>query len=123
MVRPSGYRTSKYSAKLVGDVVKNRIDAQRDSMVEQVTNKFADLQTAEEKTKALCNGWGVSTMLIPFYMSFGRQCYSISQKHSGDVAITEMCIRAASWETRGLLMYYLQQIAYEVTGTDISSCT
>jgi len=35
MVRSAGYRVSKYSAKMVGDVVKNRFDAQHDSMVEQ----------------------------------------------------------------------------------------
>ncbi|GAH06643.1 unnamed protein product, partial [marine sediment metagenome] len=78
MVRSATYRTSKYAAKLVGDVQKNRIDAQRDSMIEQVTNRFAEITAAEEAAKALLVGWGISTMYVPFYLSFARQCYSIT---------------------------------------------
>lgn len=123
MVRAATYRTSKYDAKLVGDVIKNRIDAQRDSMVDQETNRFADLVSAEEACKNLLVGWGVSTVVVPFYLSFARQCYSINQKHQGAIAVTEMCIREASWVTRGLLPFYLQSIAFAVTAVDISSCT
>jgi len=123
MVRSATYRTSKYSAKMVGDVVKNRFDAQHDSMVEQVTNKFADFVQAENQAKALLNGWGVSTTLVPFYLSFARQCKSISDKHSDEIALDEICIRFDSWVTRGLNSYYLQQICLGVTGIDISSCT
>lgn len=123
MVRSATYRTSKYSSKMVGDVVKNRIDAQRDSMVEQATNRFADLAAAETATKQMLEGWGLSTVLIPFYLSFARQCYSITQKHSGAVAVEEICIRANAWETRGLDIYYLQEIALDVFSVDITSCT
>ena len=123
MVRSATYRTSKYAAKLVGDVVKNRIDAQRDSMVEQETNRFADIVAAEEAAKNLLVGWGISTMLVPFYLSFARQCYSITQKHAGSIAVEEICIRANAWETRGLDIYYLQVIALDVFSVDITSCT
>lgn len=123
MVRSATYRTSKYDAKMVGDVVKNRFDAQRDSMVDQEADAFTDLVAAEESTKTLLEGWGVSTVVIPFYMSFARQCYSINRKHKDSIGVTEMCIREASWATRGLLAYYLQEIAKTVTGVDISSCT
>lgn len=123
MVRPSGYRTSKYSAKMVGDVVKNRFDAQHDSMVEQVTNKFATYTDAELAAKALLNGWGVSTTLVPFYLSFARQCKSIQEKHADEIALDEICIRFASWVSRNLDPYYLQQVCLAVTTIDIASCT
>ena len=123
MVRASGYRVSKYSAKMVGDVVKNRIDAQKDSMVEQVTNKFAEFTAAEEAAKALLNGWGVAVTLVPAYLSFARQCVSIQDKHGDEIALDEICIRFDSWVTRGLDPYYLQQICLGVTTIDISSCT
>ena len=123
MVRSATYRTSKYSAKMVGDVVKNRFDAQHNAMVEQVTNKFAELAQAESDAKALLNGWGVSTTLVPFYLSFARQCYSIAQKHSDEIALDEICIRFDSWVSRGLDPYYLQQICLGVTAIDIASCT
>ena len=123
MVRDATYRTSKYAAKMVGDVIKNRFDAQHDSMVEQVTNKFADLVDAENAAKSLLNGWGVSTTLVPFYLSFARQCMSISGKHAAEIALDEICIRFDSWVTRGLDGYYLQQVCSAVCGIDISSCT
>lgn len=123
MVRDATYRTSKYAAKIVGDVIKNRFDALRDSMVEQVTNRFADLVSAEQATKNLLVGWGVPTVQVPFYLSFARQCYKITQKHAGDIAKDEICIRYNSWVSRGLEPYYLQRIALDVFSVDISSCT
>jgi hypothetical protein len=92
-------------------------------MVEQVTNRFADLVAAEEATKNLLVGWGVSTVLVPFYLSFARQCYSITQKHSGAIAHDEICIRHDAWKARGLNSYYIQTIAMDVFSVDISDCT
>ena len=123
MVRSATYRTSKYSAKMVGDVIKNRFDAQHDAMVEQVTNKFSELASAEADAKALLNSYGVSTTLVPFYLSFARQCYSISTKHADEIALDEICIRFDSWVSRGLDPWYLQQICLAVTAIDIASCT
>ena len=123
MVRSSANRLAKYDAKLVGDVVKNRIDAQRDSMVTQETTKFGELVAAEEATKNLLVGWGVSVTLIPSYMAFARQCYRIDATHQGTIGVNEMCYAAEHWELRGLSLYYLEQIAFAVTGVDISSCT
>jgi len=123
MVRSSANRIAKYDAKLVGDVIKNRIDAQRDSMVAQETTKFGDLVAAEEAAKNLITGWGLSVILIPSYLAFARECYRIDNTHQGAIGVTEMCIAAAKWATRTLDLYYLQQIAFAVTGVDISSCT
>ena len=123
MVRSATYRTSKYSAKIVGDVVKNRIDAQRDSMVEQATNKFADLVTVEEQVKAKLNSWGVVPQLHPAYYAFARACYRITQTHAGDVAHDEICIEHDKWVARTLTSYYLQVIAMDVFTVDISDCT
>jgi hypothetical protein len=123
MVRSATYRTSKYSAKMVGDVVKNRFDAQHDSMVEQVTNKFADFTKAEEDAKALLNSYGVAVTLVPFYLSFARQCLSIAGKHADEIALDEICIRFDTWVARALNPFYLQQICSAVTGIDIASCT
>ena len=108
---------------MVGDVVKNRIDAQRDSMVSQETTKFGELVAAEEAAKNLLTGWGTSVTLIPSYLAFARQCYRIDATHQGTIGVNEMCYAAEHWELRGLLLYYLQQIAFAVTGVDISSCT
>lgn len=123
MVRSAVYRTSKYSAKIVGDVIKNRIDAQKDSMVEQATAAFASIEAAETATKELLQGWGVNTMLTPFYLSFARQCYSVTMKHTGATAVKEICIKANAWLERGLNIFYLSEIAHDVFSVNIVTCT
>ena len=123
MVRSSAHRASKYDAKMVGDVVKNRFDAQRDSMVAQETDQFGMLVNIEEAVKTLLEGWGVSVTLTPSYLAFARQTYRINRTHGGTIGVNEMCYAAEHWELRGLNLYYLQQIAFTATGVDISSCT
>lgn len=123
MVRSATYRTSKYAAKMVGDVIKNRIDAQKDSMVEQITGIFSDIADAETATKVELETWGISTMETPFYLSFARQCYSVLRKHSGSTAITEICIKANTWLERGLDIFYLSEIADRVFSAVITTCT
>jgi len=123
MVRDAARRTTKYDAKIVGDVIKNRIDAQKASMVEQVTNRFADIVAMETQVKNLLTGWGVSTILVPFYLSFGRKCYGLSLKHTGTILHDEVCIAHDAWKARGLDSYYIQVIASDVFSVDISDCT
>ena len=123
MVRASGYRVSKYSAKMVGDVVKNRIDAQRDAMVEQQGTVQPLLVQLETDTKALLNGWGVSVTLISSYLAFARRCFKITRTHGADIALAELCIEHDKWETRGLVSWYMQEICQAVVDVDISTCT
>ena len=123
MVRSSVYRVSKYDAKMVGDVVKNRIDAQRDSMVAQQSVEQPKLVAAEEATKALLNGWGVSVTLITSYLAFARRCLKITATHGADIALEELCIEHDKWEARGLDTWYMQEIAQAVVDVDISTCT
>lgn len=123
MVRSSTYRTSKYAAKLVGDVIKNRIDAQRDSMVSQVGPRFAEAEAVEVATKNLLTGWGLSVIFVPSYLAYSRECMGILNKHTGDIAHDEICIAHDKWETRGLDSYFMQVIAMDVHSVDISDCT
>jgi len=123
MVRDASRRTTKYAAKIVGDVIKNRIDALKDSMVEQVTDKFADLVNIESQTKSMLNSWGVKSIQVPFYLSYARKLWRLSMKHSGGTLNTEACIATKAFIDRGLDPYYLQEIAEDVFGIDVSSCT
>lgn len=123
MVRSAVYRTSKYTAKINGDVAKQRIDAQKDSMVAQATAKFGLIVTAEEAAKTLLNNWGVSTVEVPSYLNFARQCMKVAANHSGNIAVNEICLKFDTWVARALDPYYLQEICEAVTGIDIGSCT
>ena len=125
MVRSAAYRASKYDAKIVGDVVKNRIDAQKTSMVAQATTQFGLLVAKEEETKTLLAGWGVSAALVAMYLSYARELYGITKRHTGTIATNEACLATQKWgdTKRGLNMYYLQTIADDVFEIDVSACT
>lgn len=123
MVRSATYRQSKYAAKLVGDVQKNRIDAQRDDMIAQTGTQFGNIEAIEIATKNDLTAWGISVVLVPSYLSFARECYGITKKHSGAIAHDEICIAHDKWNARGLLSWYLQQIVMDVFAIDISDCT
>jgi hypothetical protein len=123
MVRSSALRASKYDAKAVGDVVKNRIDAQRDSMASQFTDVSGDLVSVEEDTKAILESHGVSVTLYSSYLACARRMYKIHKTHEGTVGELELCIEATKWALRGLTEAYLLEICLGVTGVDISTCT
>ena len=123
MVRSSALRSSKYDAKAVGDVVKNRIDAQRDSMASQFTAISGDLVAVEEDTKAILEAAGVSVTLYASYLACARRMWKIHQTHEGTVGALELCIEANKWSLRGLTEANLLAICLGVTGVDISTCT
>jgi len=103
MVRSSANRASKYDAKIVGDVIKNRIDAQRDSMVAQATSKFGELEALENGVKAVLIAAGVATILMPGYYAFARQLYKQKTNHGTNSVTTAEAQRLkVAWQGRGL---------------------
>jgi hypothetical protein len=123
MVRDPARRISKYTAKIVGDVAKNRIDAQKDSMVEQATDQFAAIAAKETACNQKLDAWGVHSIEKPFYLSYTRKLYGIQRKHAGDTAVEEACIATHAFITRGLNPYYLMTIAADIFSLDVSACT
>lgn len=123
MVRPASNRIDKYTAKIVGDVVKNRIDAQKDFMVAQASTQFAELATEEAQIAAYCDPLGISPMLKPFYMSYGRKLHMLKRKHTDDTLHDEACIATVAWGTRGLDLFHLATIAQNIYTIDVWDCT
>jgi len=124
MVREASRRIAKYSAKIVGDVVKNRIDALKDSMVDQVTDQFGLIVEKELLCKSQMNTWGVHSIEAPFYMSYVRKLYGINRRHgSGGTAVEEACIATKAFIDRGLDNYRLMTLASDIYGYDVSACT
>jgi len=113
MARSAVNRISKYSAKLVGDVVKNRIDAQRDSMIEQVTNKFTEYANYDIQIKEVCDADGTATSIqMPFYYAYGRKVAKIVNTHGvGAIATAEAQGQMNIWVERGLTDTVLVSIA------------
>lgn len=123
MVRDASRRVAKYTAKIVGDVVKNRIDALKDMMVEQVSDQFPLIAAMEVAVKAYCDQQGIHSIQAPFYLSYGRKLYGIKRKHSGLIATEEACIATEAFITRGLDNFHLMTIAEDLFEIDVSACT
>lgn len=123
MVRPASDRINKYTAKIVGDVIKNRIDAQKDFMVAQADTQFDQLATEEAQIAAYTDPLGISPMLKPFYMSFGRKVHMLKRKHTDDTLHDEVCIAAVAWGARGLDLFHLATISTNIYSVDIWDCT
>ena len=123
MVQTGVRRAAKYAAKIVGDVVKNRIDAQKDAMVANATPAFAALAAKEAAIGSYVDQQGVNVMLKPFYMSFGRKLYMLQNKHEGLAYEHEACIAAFAWQRRGLNATMLVYIANNMFDVDVSACS
>jgi len=122
MVQPSERRISKYDAKLVGDVWKNRIDAQKSNMVSQFSSKANDIVAKEISTKGICETAGVSSIQVPFYMSYSRELWGLTLKHAGDILTNEAQLAKDKWAavTRGLSGTILVAIAGDVYGITVT---
>ncbi|HUV84207.1 MAG TPA: hypothetical protein VMV86_00775 [Methanosarcinales archaeon] len=123
MVRAANDRINKYTAKIVGDVVKNRIDAQKDFMVAQAAVQFASLATEEAQIAAYTDPLGLSPMLKPFYMSYGRKLHALKRKHTDVTLHDEACIATVAWSARGLDLFHLATIALNIYSIDVFDCT
>lgn len=120
MVRSAIMRTRKYDAKMDPEAIRLRFAAQRDSMVEQVEAKFAEIAEVERKAKTIIELAGESVNDIPAFLNFARQCYRLSQQFSQVTQTNEVYYRYITWVSRGLTSTVLKDIA-ELCGVDIEA--
>jgi len=123
VVKSGTDRINKYSAKIVGDVIKNRIDAQKDLMVANASPEFDALAQEEAQIAAYTDPLGISPMLKPFYMSFGRKLHMLKRKHTDETLHDEACIATVVWSTRGLDLFHLATIAMNIYTINVFDCT
>jgi len=122
-MKSSAKRLAKYDAKTVGDVTKNRIDAQRGDMVSNFGASLTETVRVESETKNVLVTAGVATYEIPAYLGFAKRCMGILSRHSGAIAINEICLAYGVFNGRGLSGVILNDIVTDVFTLDISSCT
>jgi len=123
MVKSGTDRNAKYGAKIVGDVVKNRIDALKDQMTENASPHFDALAALEAQVAGYCDPLGISPMLKPFYMSYARKLYMLKRKHTDETLHDEACIATVAWGTRGLDLFHLATIALNFLSINVFDCT
>lgn len=101
-------RAEKWAIKLSGDNRKRLYDVQKKRMVELESKATSDLVEIEKEIKETANG--VSTILLPYYIIFGKEIYSKMQKHSSESLLNEVEILQEKWIKRGLDWQILDSI-------------
>ena len=101
------------------DSIRQRFADQKDAMVEQEADYFAELYLIEEKAKSVCEGHGIPSIAIPGYLNFARQCWKYFKKFSGTTRTNEVTHWFNHWVSRGLLPATLARIA-DLCGVEIA---
>jgi len=109
-------RASKYAKKIDSEVIKNRIDSQKESMVDQQRDYFPSAVEVEVKVKDLLDG--ESNFKIVYYIIFAKEIQKIIKKHGGGRSLIgtqstmyqELEIMQEKWLRRGLDPEKLTQV-------------
>ena len=108
-------RIAKWNAKYDTARVKAILDELRPTMLANVTAVFPMITAMELQVKQVCDGIGVPTIQIPFYLNFGREIWALSRKEvSGETLAIEAAVLIDKWKARGLTEAVLQGIRTDV---------
>jgi len=101
-------RIEKFKKKLDGGIRGKLFDAQKDRMVANETQPTKDLVEIELQVKEICDG--EPTILLPYYIIFGKEIYKKANNHKGEALYNEIMILEDKWEARGLTPNLLEII-------------
>ena len=102
---------TKYNLERVNAILTEK----RPKMLEHISAAIVSLASMEQQVKQVCDGAGVPTISYPFYLCFGREMWSLSNKDiSGESLAQEAATLIAKWVARGLTQAVLQAIRTDV---------
>jgi len=90
MVKGATSRTKKYGAKIDADVVRARISALKDSMVESATVRQAEISAIQADVKAELDSLGIPPEFVVPFMRIAMKIYGLTLKHKGATLVTEV---------------------------------
>ena len=108
-------RVRKFNAKYTAANLTRDLTAKNAFMLSRFAAQAPLVATMESSVKQVCDGAGVPTIEYPFYLSFGRELYSLTRREiSGESAAIEAALLIAKWTARGLTAAVLQGIRTDV---------
>jgi hypothetical protein len=108
-------RIANWNAKYNTERIKATLDDKRPGMLASVTAVFPMITAMELQVKQVCDGAGVKTIQLPFYLNFGREIWALTRKEvSGETLAIEAATLIAKWKARGLTEAVLQAIRTDV---------
>ncbi len=122
MPNDPGKRLENWDVKYNLERVMAVLTSKRPKMYERMGTATVSLASMEANVKQTLDAAGVATIHYPFYLSFGRELWSLRQKDiSGESMAKEAATLIAKWVARGLIQAVLQAIRSQVF--DVSAPT
>jgi hypothetical protein len=108
-------RIANWNVKYNTERIKATLDDKRPGMLASVTAVYPMITAMELQVKQVCDGAGVKTIQLPFYLNFGREIWALSRKEiSGETLAIEVAVLVTKWTARGLTPAVLQGIRTDV---------
>ena len=101
----------KYNLERVSAILTEK----RPKMLQNMSSVVPLITAMELQVKQVCDGAGVPTIQYPFYLSFGREMWSLIRSDiSGESMALEAATLIAKWVARGLTQSLLESIRTDV---------
>lgn len=113
-VRTTIRRMKKFEANYDPDAIRQSIERQRDSILEQQAQKQAELEKVDNLTKLILGDESVQSALYISYLNFARQIWKIKNTYTSGTLKIEVDIVLNKWTRRGLNENILKRIRNEV---------
>ena len=108
-MRTKEQRIEKMSAKLVGNDIKNKIDAHRIDQIKNYTASVDELVMIENFVREIA-GVRILRVHLPYYIIFAKELYRRKKLYSGLQFYNEMILLEDKWVGRGLDFKVLDDI-------------
>ncbi|MBS4015540.1 MAG: hypothetical protein KGZ86_03790 [Candidatus Latescibacteria bacterium] len=113
-VRPTLRRMQKLEANYDPDAIRDSLQRQRESILEQQKTKQAELEKIENSTKLLIGDESVLSTLYVSYLNFARQIWKLKNTYTSGTLKIEADIMIYKWTRRGLDENILKRIRNEI---------
>ena len=109
-------RIANWDAKFDTERIKATLDAKRVDMLARVNAVFPSIYAMETEVKQVLDGEGVSVVLIPAYLNFGREMWKKGDQNiSGETLAIEAQTLIAKWVARCLNQTVLEKVRTDVS--------
>ncbi|MEO0117448.1 MAG: hypothetical protein ABIK97_07985 [candidate division WOR-3 bacterium] len=109
-------RIEKYISKLEPEIIRRDFAQLKEKMLQQITTYFIEIFEVETKAKAILSEYDLPVSLIPFYLCYARELYSLSKRYAGFPLFREIRIREGKWRSRTLQPEILRRIRFDIFG-------
>jgi hypothetical protein len=104
----------KFEANYDPDAIRQSIERQRDSIIEQQAQKQAELEKVDNMTKLILGDESVPSAMYISYLNYARQIWKIKNTYTSGTLKIEAEIMLDKWTKRGLNQNILKRIRKEI---------